>query len=114
MAKKSYKETNATCTEHIQAFMQESQATLSDFMQLHDNAMAAGTLTAKNKELIALGISISARCEGCIAAHVKEAIECGATKEEIVETINVAIMMGGGPSIIYGTKAFAAMKEFLQ
>jgi alkylhydroperoxidase/carboxymuconolactone decarboxylase family protein YurZ len=44
---------------------------------------------------------------------VKAALETGATQEEIVETIGVAVVMGGGPSIVYGDKAYKAMKEML-
>ncbi|HPR61195.1 MAG TPA: carboxymuconolactone decarboxylase family protein, partial [Prolixibacteraceae bacterium] len=53
------------------------------------------------------------RCEGCIACHVKDALENGATQQEIVETIGVAVVMGGGPSVVYGDKAYKAMKEMM-
>jgi len=54
------------------------------------------------------------RCEGCIACHVQGAIEAGATKDEMDETIGVAVVMGGGPSLVYGDKASKAMKEMMQ
>jgi AhpD family alkylhydroperoxidase len=114
MAKKSYKEINATQAELGMAFMKESKDTLTAFMNLHHTVMSEGAVTVKNKELIALGISIAARCDGCIAAHVKAALASNATRAEIVETINVAIMMGGGPSTVYGMQAFAAMDELLE
>src|SRR5690554_1555752 len=75
------------------------------FGTMHHATAEDGALTVKQKELIALGISITIRCEGCIACHVKAAIEAGATKEEIVETIGVSVVMGGGPSVVYGDKA---------
>jgi len=65
------------------------------------------------KELISLGISITIRCEGCIACHVQAALQAGATKEEIIETIGVAVVMGGGPSLVYGEKAYKAMLEMM-
>jgi len=114
MAQKSYKEINATQVTLGRAFMQESKEskdTLSAFMNLHQKSMKEGVLSVKNKELIALGIGIAARCDGCIAAHVKAALASHATRAEIVETINVAIMMGGGPSVVYGMQAFGAMNE---
>ncbi len=58
-----------------------------------------GTLKPKEKELISLGISIFARCETCIALHVKRALNAGATKEEIMSVCGVAISMGGGPAL---------------
>lgn len=113
MPKKSYSEINQTTQELTGAFMQESKDTLNAFMQLHSAAMSEGEVSVKNKELIALGISIAARCDGCIASHVQSAIKAGATKQEIVECVNVAILMGGGPSVVYGTQALAAAEEFL-
>lgn len=83
------------------------------FGTMHHATAEDGALTVKQKELIALGISITIRCEGCIACHVKAAIEAGATKEEIVETIGVSLVMGGGPSVVYGDKAYKAMEEMM-
>lgn len=70
-------------------------------------------LSAKHKGLIALGIAIAIRCEGCIACHVKGVLEAGASQEEIMETIGVSVVMGGGPSIVYGDKAYKAMQEMM-
>lgn len=78
---------------------------------MHHAAAEDKALSPKQKELISLGIAITIRCEGCIACHVQAALNAGATQEEIVETIGVAVVMGGGPSIVYGQKAYAAMKE---
>lgn len=114
MNKKSYREINRHQRQLGHAFMQESQNTLNEFMQLHKAAMSPGALDVKTKELIALGIGIAARCDGCIAAHVEAAIKAGAVKAEIVETINVAILMGGGPSLVYGTQALAAVEELTE
>jgi len=70
-------------------------------------------LALKYREMIALGIGIASRCDGCIAAHVAGALQAGASREELVATIDVAVLMGGGPSIIYGTQAHAAIEELL-
>jgi AhpD family alkylhydroperoxidase len=85
---------------------------MSGFGQLHRQAVADDALSTKMKELIALGIGIAARCDGCIAYHVHDALRAGATRKEIVETIGVAIMMGGGPAAMYGAQAFAALEQF--
>ncbi|MCK5788610.1 MAG: carboxymuconolactone decarboxylase family protein [Chlamydiia bacterium] len=87
--------------------------TLTSFNRMHKAIAKDETLSHQTKELIALGISIAIRCEGCIISHTKEALEHGATVGEIAETIGVSVMMGGAPSIVYGTKALKAMKEFL-
>jgi AhpD family alkylhydroperoxidase len=69
-------------------------------------------LSAKTKELIALAIGITDRCDGCIAFHARAALRRGATREEVLETIGVAIQMGGGPSMVYGAEALAAYDAF--
>jgi AhpD family alkylhydroperoxidase len=86
--------------------------TMGAFQQLHKSGVAEGALSTKSKELISLGIAITVRCHGCIAFHVHGAIEAGAKREEITETIGVAVLMGGGPSVMYGCEALAAMDQF--
>lgn len=85
---------------------------MGGFSQLHKATVSAGALDTKTKELIALGIAITIRCDGCIAFHVHDALKAGATKEEIAETIGVAVLMGGGPSVMYGCEAYEAMEQF--
>jgi len=82
------------------------------FARLHTQAMANGALTTKVKELMALSIAIAVQCDGCIAYHVHDALAAGATHEEVVETIGVAVMMGGGPALMYGAEAFEALGQF--
>ena len=90
----------------------EIPGTMTGFSQLHKQSMSEGALSAKTKELIALAIAITVRCDGCIAYHVHDAILAGATRAEIVEAIGVAILMGGGPSTIYGSEALEALEQF--
>ena len=47
---------------------------------------------------MALAIAICTHCEGCIAYHVHDALDAGATHDQVTETIGVAVMMGGGPA----------------
>jgi AhpD family alkylhydroperoxidase len=82
------------------------------FMRLHGATVKDGVLSGKTKELIALAIGINVRCDGCIAYHVHDAVAAGASREEVIETIGVAIMMGGGPSVIYGAEALEALDQF--
>jgi AhpD family alkylhydroperoxidase len=89
-------------------------ATMGSFGQLHASATADGALSGKVKELLALGIAIAVRCEGCITYHAEAARAAGACREEIVETIGVAVLMGGGPSVVYGTEALRAFDQFAE
>lgn len=82
------------------------------FRQLAEEAMKPGALEAKTKELMALAISIAVRCEGCIVYHAQAAHKLGASREEVVETIGVAIEMGGGQSTVYGGEALEAYDQF--
>lgn len=103
-----YKETN----DSIKTLSAELTGPMSSFSDLHTTSVKAGHLTTKMKELIALGISITVRCDGCIAYHIKSALDAGANRQEILETIGVAILMGGGPAVIYGAEAFEALNQF--
>jgi AhpD family alkylhydroperoxidase len=71
------------------------------FMPMHQAIMKAGALTARDKELISLGIAVSARCEACVCMHVQKCLQEGATPEQIMEAAGVAVMMGGGPAFMY-------------
>jgi AhpD family alkylhydroperoxidase len=86
--------------------------TMKAFTYLHGASMAKGALSTKTKELIALSIAISVRCDGCIAYHIHDSLQAGASSEEIMETIGVAVMMGGGPSVVYGCEAMEALDQF--
>ena len=84
------------------------------FAQLHKAGAAPGALDHKTKELMCLAISIVVRCDDCIAYHTHDALEAGATKEELADAIGVAVLMGGGPSMIYATHAIEAVDQFLE
>lgn len=107
MAKELLKKTNQNNMKLAKALPDE----MGGFMKLHDAALEDGALDPKTKELIALGIAISVRCEPCIVSHTDSLIAMGVTREEIEETIAVALFMGGGPSLVYGGKALAAFDE---
>ncbi len=86
--------------------------TMRAFTSLHAAAVEDGALTRSTKELIALAIGIAGHCEGCIAYHVEDALRAGATRAEVEETIAVAVLMGGGQAVVYGSDALAALDEF--
>jgi AhpD family alkylhydroperoxidase len=96
--------------------MREVRAGIPDvakaFSELAKSATATGALDPKTKELIATAIAVAVRCDGCIAFHVKAAVENGATRAEMMETVGMSIYMGGGPSFIYGAQALEAYDQF--
>ena len=84
----------------------------SGFVEMHRAAFADGELSAKTKELIAVAIAVSDRCEGCIGSHSRQAVRHGATEQEFAEMLGVAIQMNGGPGTVYAPKAWDAYQEF--
>ena len=87
-------------------------APMKAFWELHKAVTADGALDTKTKELIALAISVATHCDDCIAHHIYDALEAGATKEEISDALGVAILMGGGTSVVYATHAVEALEQF--
>jgi AhpD family alkylhydroperoxidase len=90
----------------------ELPAAMPGFSQLHKEADAAGALPPKFKELMALGIVVVIRCDNCIAYHVHDALKARATHAEMMETLGVAIMIGGGPATMYACEALEALERF--
>ena len=75
------------------------------FSALAQSALTHGPLDGKTKELIAIAVSVAIRCDDCIAFHVKAAVDRGATREEVLETLGMAIYMGAGPAAMYASHA---------
>jgi AhpD family alkylhydroperoxidase len=75
---------------------------------LSNAAPKPGTLNAKTRELIALAVAVTTRCDGCIAYHTAGARKVGATKEELVEALGVAIALNEGAALIYSARAVDA------
>jgi AhpD family alkylhydroperoxidase len=82
------------------------------FAGIAQAATVSQALDATTTELIAVGIAVAVRCDDCIAFHVKAAVEQGATKEEVSETLGMAIYMGAGPSVMYASHALEAFTQF--
>lgn len=85
-----------------------------NFAGVHRAVMADGALDTRTKELIALAISVTEKCDGCIAAHARGCARAGASEAEVAEAIGVAILMTGGPGTTYGPRALAAFREYAE
>ncbi|MCL4396480.1 MAG: carboxymuconolactone decarboxylase family protein [Chloroflexi bacterium] len=109
----NYIEYHKHLAERLAQLGTELPGPMTGFGRLHKTAVADGALSAKTKELMALAIAISVRCDGCIAYHVHDAVAAGATRAEMIETIGVAILMGGGPAAMYSAHAMDAIEQFL-
>jgi AhpD family alkylhydroperoxidase len=112
MSTTSFVERYETLNADMQRLGAASPGVMGAFAKLHQASQAPGALSASTKELIALAIGIAVHCDGCIAYHVHDALRAGATHAEVAETIGVAVMMGGGPSVVYGCDALTALEQF--
>ncbi|MFN3658887.1 MAG: carboxymuconolactone decarboxylase family protein [Pseudolabrys sp.] len=89
-----------------------SPEAIKAFGALATAATASKALDTKTKELMALAIGIAVHCDGCVAYHTKMAHQHGATRQEVLETIALAVYMGGGPAAVYGGDAVRAFDQF--
>ncbi|MCD0420071.1 MAG: carboxymuconolactone decarboxylase family protein [Rhodopseudomonas sp.] len=85
---------------------------MKGFSAIAQAALKANALDTKTKELIALAISVATRCDGCIGFHAEAAVKHGATRDEVMETMGMAIYMGAGPSVMYAAQAVEAYDQF--
>lgn len=85
---------------------------MAGFSALASAASKDGALDKKTKELIAIALAVASRCPGCIGFHSKTLVQLGTRREELLETLGMAIYMGGGPSLMYAAEALEAFEEF--
>jgi AhpD family alkylhydroperoxidase len=98
--------------EYKAKYAAQYPAIAQGFVSLKENVMQDGKVSAKEKELIALGIAVGLRCAPCIYAHISSALSLGATPEEIVEAASVAILMSGGPGMAHVVEVLKCIEEF--
>lgn len=109
---KNYSEIASAYAQGFGALSKDLPGPAKAFDSLFATAIKDGALSRKTKELIAFGMAIVVRCDGCIAAHSKSVLAAGASRDEVAEMIGVAILMGGGPATVYGVEAMRAFDEF--
>ncbi len=110
--KKDYPTIAKDLSKEIAELRRGMPETMKAFSALAQAATKDGALDKKTKELVAIAIAITTRCDGCIAFHVKAGRQAGMAREELLETIGMSVYMGGGPSMIYGAEALSAFDEF--
>lgn len=108
----NYKEKYSEIKENLRKIYSESPEQMGAFSGFLKAAEKEGALSVKQKELIAIGCSVVTHCDWCIAYHVKGALDAGATREEIIETAWVSVLMGGGPALMYAQGVFKALDDF--
>lgn len=102
----------AELDKHSRELVNLTPDAIRAFGTLSREAQRAGVVDHKTKELIALAIGVAMRCDGCIAYHARNSVRAGATRQEVAETLAVAVQMGGGPSMVHSADALRAYDEF--
>jgi AhpD family alkylhydroperoxidase len=92
-------------------FLNLDSKTYKAFLELEKATFCNGSLSTKTKELIAVGISAAMNCESCIQWHTEHAIKAGASEEEIMEALEVAMEIGGGRAVATARIAVEVMQS---
>lgn len=112
MSNDSYRQITSSISATLACLRADCPDTLRGFSALAQAATREGTLDRKTKELIAMALSVGARCEPCLGYHAEALVKLGATRAEFEDMLGVCVYMGGGPSLMYATKALQAFEEF--
>ena len=108
---KSFAAITSDVTKALVTLRKETPETMNGFNAMAKAALAQGVLSALDKELIALAIGVSSRCDACIGFHIKALIRLGVSREQLMETLAVCTYMGGGPTLMYAAEAVRAYEE---
>lgn len=100
--------------ELIERLKKEVPVEIETFLKFATITEASGAIDAKHKALINVALAVAAQCEWCIALHTQEAVKQGATKKEILEAGMQAVLMHGGPALMYMTPLEKAIDEFME
>ena len=109
---KSFVTITGDVSRALDTFRKEAPETMQGFSAMARSALKPGVLSELDKELMALAIGVSTRCDACVGFHVKALIRLGVTRQQLIETLEVCTYMGGGPSLMYAAEAIRAYDEF--
>jgi len=109
-----YRDLTQSVSARLATLRSSTPDVMKSFNDLGRAATTKGALDRKTKELIALALSVAARCDPCIGFHTQTLVKLGATRQEIDEMLAVTTYMGGGPSLMYAASTIAAFEQFSQ
>jgi AhpD family alkylhydroperoxidase len=95
----------------VKDISQLSPDTIKGYVALSSAGQHKNLLGPKVRELIALAVAVTTRCDGCIAVHTEAAIRHGATKDEIAEALGVAVALNAGAALVYSTRVMDAVAQ---
>ena len=98
--------------KHAHNFYAKKSKVYRAFTEMEKKTYADDQLEKMYKELIAVGISVVINCESCMEWHINEALKAGATREQVLEAVEVGFEMGGGPATVSGRFAFKVLEYY--
>jgi AhpD family alkylhydroperoxidase len=94
------------------SFYSKRSKVYKSFLEMEKNTYIDGALKKKEKELIAIGISVATNCESCMEWHIKQALDDGASQDQILEAVEVGIEMNGGPGTVAARFAMNVLEYY--
>ena len=94
------------------ALAKASPKLMEGFVALNSNQNGNGALDARTRELIALAVAVTTRCDGCIAAHANAARQAGVTEAELADALGTAMALNTGAAYVYSVRALEAFQQF--
>ena len=85
---------------------------LNKFLNFSNSVKLSDAIDNKVKELILVALGVNSQCDWCIAIHIQNAVKAGATKEEILEAAMLAVLMGGGPKLMYLNVVYEELEKY--
>ena len=109
---KQYKQLTAEVSSTLARLRADLPDTTRGFSALAQAATRDGALDRKTKELIAMALSVAARCDPCLGFHAEALVKLGCTRAEFEEMLGMCVYMGGGPALMYAAHALDAYVEY--
>ncbi len=112
MTTDTYRQITSSVSATLAKLRADIPDTMRGFSALAQAASRDGALDKKTKELLAMALSVAARCDPCIGYHAETLVKLGVTRAEFEEMLGMCVYMGGGPSLMYAAHALQAYEEF--
>ncbi len=111
---KDYKQITTDINQYTHQLRKLVPDATAGFSALAGAATQEGLMSKKQKELVAVAISVAVQCDACIGFHTKALVKLGATREELAEVLAMNLYLGGGPSLMYAADALRSFDQFLE
>ena len=109
---KDYKQITADINQYTRQLRKLVPEATAGFSALAGAATKDGLMSTKQKELVAVAISVAMHCDACIGFHTKALVKLGASREELAEVLAMNLYLGGGPSLMYAADALRSFDQF--